>query len=232
MTAMTRQEFRAAVAASIENVTHLYGEVGKLWVDLRESLKSGSPALVPVGGISFKPPKAPDRVVVRTSLGQVFDDSIDADEEDEEVEEAEEPEDEDEDASTRQPRGPLVITPATKFLLVQTMLADGAHQGFEPVVRCMLIGGWKLGDAAAPDFQIARWQLRRIIAAVGPGARRDDVLRSKAHAKAVGRKFSGNRVSLTVLSDVHSMPLFDVRSGTDIANLANQCRSLWQAAQV
>ena len=50
MSDITREEFASAVAATIESVHHLYREVARLNVGLREALSEGADALVPVRG--------------------------------------------------------------------------------------------------------------------------------------------------------------------------------------
>ena len=73
MSDITREGFTSAVAATIASVHHLYREVARLNVELREALNEEPGALISVRGSSFgKSGLNLTRVVIRDAYGVLF----------------------------------------------------------------------------------------------------------------------------------------------------------------
>src|SRR3990170_8469044 len=91
MSELTSEQFRAAVAAAISGVEHLYREIDLLIARLREELAEEPEPLVLKRGTLGKAGKEDSkRVVVRYEYGALFEPAADDDDEGDEDEDSEE----------------------------------------------------------------------------------------------------------------------------------------------
>ncbi|MCC6909121.1 MAG: hypothetical protein IT430_14355 [Phycisphaerales bacterium] len=231
MTDLTREEFAVAVHSTISSVHHLYKEVGRLYVALRDALQAEPVPFVAIGGFPAKVSRDGSRTIARSFFGQLFEPSLidDLSQEDEEMEDDEEEEIDEE--STPKKGGKTPVQLSGRLLAVKLKLHDPKREKFEPHLQYAVIGDWTVGpkhDPIRADDWLARYMLRRIIAAFDldrpdqPTVTRAVVKKSRSRQKAVDR-----RVSFRVLKSGAPVPLFDLSSLESIDRVAQRIQGIW-----
>jgi hypothetical protein len=152
MSDITREQFASAVEAAISSVHHLFREVDRLIVGLRESLAEEPNPLTLVRGTLGKSGRDPTRLVMRNEYGALFA-PVAADEEVDEDEEDVEEETEDEDgAQGHHKSSPVEIAADQPLLGILVALYDPHKQNaFEPQVKYAVMNAWTVGSGAAPE---------------------------------------------------------------------------------
>ena len=194
MTDLTREQFATAVEATVSSIYHLYREVDRLIVGLREALSEPPEPLVPIPATLSKAGRDPARLTVRNEYGALFwppsRDEEDVDEEDEDLEEGEEEGDEEVSTSPKK-HHPAEIVADQSVLAVRVVLYDPREpKGFEPQLLFAVMDDWRVGTkepAAGARLTLARYMMRRIPRALGPGASRTRVVTRGRRCAALRR---------------------------------------------
>lgn len=245
MSNITREEFASAVAAAISSVQHLYREVDRLIIGLRDMLGEEPNPLIPVRGTLGKSSRDQSRLVIRNEYGAIFAPAI-IDEDDEDVEEDDEElddnaEDADDDVETvRRKRPPAEIASIQPLLAIRVAMYDPQKpDSFEPQIQYALMSQWAIGkNAWTPDqrFLLARYMLRRVPRALSmsAGVPAGGRLMTRAKVKrAVGAKKSDDhRLGCILPAGMKAVPLHSLDSATALGNLAEQMKTMWGARQV
>ena len=241
MNKITREEFASAVAATITSVHHLYREVARLNVELREALSEEPSALVSVRGSSFGKPKVdPTRFVIRDAYGVLFkpvvsDEEMDAAEDDEE-----EPDPEVDSGGTRD--SPVKLVADQPLLAVRVVLYDPRKLdgGIEPQIQFGVMSDWKVDSDEATDgqqFTLSQDMLRRVPLSLGAGVGTDHAgrrIQTNASVKLVGakhKKIKKNRkLSCQLPLGVKTEPLYSLDSPEEFNKLTGRIRTMWAKA--
>ena len=241
MSDITREEFASAVAATITSVHHLYREVARLNVGLREALSEGADALVPVRGSSTvgKSGFNPTRLIVRDAYGVLFKPVVS----DEEVD-AVEDEDDDEELDTEADAGGtssrVELVADQPFLAVRVVLYDLRQpDGVEPQIQFGVMSDWKVGSDEATEGQqltLARNMLKRVPLSLGAGVGTGHAsrLQTNASVKYVGgvggakhKKSKGHKLNCRLPGGVETEPLYSLDSPEELSKLVGRVRTMW-----
>ena len=175
MSDITREGFTSAVAATIASVHHLYREVARLNVELREALSEEPSALISVRGSSFGKPRVnPTRFVIRDAYGVLFKPVVSDEEMDTAEDDEEEPDTETDSGGTRS--RPVELVADQPLLAVRVVLYDprklGRDDEVEPQIQFSVMFDWKVDSDEATDgqqFTLDRSMLRRVPLSLGAG---------------------------------------------------------------
>jgi hypothetical protein len=154
---------------AISSVQHLYREVDRLIVGLRDALAEEPNPLVPVRGTLGKGVRDQTRFVVRNEYGSLFGprvaDEEDVEEDDETEEETEDAED-DETGGAARKRSPAEMAADQPLLAIRIAMYDPhKRETFEPKIEYAVMSDWAVGNAVSTPgerFVLARSMLRRI----------------------------------------------------------------------
>lgn len=245
MSEITREQFAAAVATAISSVYHLYREVDRLMVGLRESLAEEPDSLLAVRGTSMgKAGRDPGRLVLRYEYGTLFgpamldESDLEEDDEDEGDEEGDDEGDNEDEGGKRKKRKPADIAADQPLLAVHIGMYDGGKQaGFEPQLEYAVMSDWRIGDSkSAPDdrFILQRYMLRRIPRALALSAGVEKggrlVTRSAARRVGGGKKVRGKdrRMGCRLPCGVEVVPLYSLDSAEQLERLAHGMKAMWR----
>ena len=243
MSEITRDQFASAVATAISSVYHLYREVDRLMVALREALAEDPNALTPVRGtVMGKTGRDPGRLVLRYEYGTLFgavtpdEDDVEEDDEDEGEEADEEGESED-GAGGRRKSKPADIAADEPLLAVRVGMYDASKQtAFEPQLEYAVMSDWTIGDAkSAPGdrFVLQRYMLRRVprALAMSNGIEKGGRLVTRSAARRVdgAKKGKGKdrRLSCRLPCGVEIVPLYSLDSADQLDQLAQRMKTMW-----
>lgn len=244
MSNISREQFASAVDAAISSVHHLFREVDRLIVGLRESLAEEPSPLTLVRGTLGKSGRDPARLVMRNEYGALFapvpaDDEIDEDEED-----VEEEADDEEGMQAHHKSSPVEIAADQPLLGILVALYDSHKQNtFEPQIKYAVMNGWTVGTGVAPKpgesiVLTAKYMLRRIpraLAASG-GVAKGGRLPTRATAKRLAGDKKGKRkghdreLSCRLPMGVESVPLYSLDNAEELDRLANSIKRMWADA--
>lgn len=251
MTEITREQFASAVSAAISSVHHLYREVDRLMVALRDALAEEPSPLVPVRGISGgKAGRDPGRLVVRHEYGTLFkpamadDDDVDVDDGDEDDDgggddDADEGVDEAEEGSgsrKRTKRRPPEIVADQPLLAMRIGMYDASKPAtFEPQIEYAVMSDWAVGNASSTRpgdrFILQRYMLRRVPRAlatsigVAKGGRL--VTRAAARRMTGRKKGEDRRLSCRLPCGVEIVPLYSLDSAEKLEQFAQSMKAMW-----
>ena len=173
MSDITREGFASAVAATIASVHHLYREVARLNVELREALSEEPGALISVRGSSFgKSGLNPTRVVIRDAYGVLFKPVVSDEEMDTAEDDEEEPDTETDSGGTRS--RPVELVADQPLLAVRVVLYDprrlGRDDEVEPQIQFGVMSDWRVGGGETTEgerFILRRSMLRQVPLSLG-----------------------------------------------------------------
>lgn len=240
MNNITREEFASAVAATITSVHHLYREVARLNVELREALSEEPGALVSVRGSSFGKPRInPRRFVIRDAYGVLFKPVVSDEEMDPVEDDEEEPDPEVDSGGTR--GGPVELVADQPLLAVRVVLYDPRKLdgGIEPQIQFGVMSDWKVDSDEATDgqqFTLSRDMLQRVPLSLGAGVGTDHVgrIQTNASVKFVGakhKKIKKNRkLTCQLPLGVETKPLYSLDSPEELNKLTGCIRTMWARA--
>ncbi|MBK7403878.1 MAG: hypothetical protein IPJ41_04390 [Phycisphaerales bacterium] len=234
-TTVSREEFRAAVAATIGSVHQFYREISRLDTTLRESLQAEPDPLVAIGGLAARAAKDTERTNVRNWFGQLFEPSL---EEDEVVEDDTDVEDEEEDGQRKRKSQPILLDSDRHMLIVKLKLFDPrAAEAPEPELQYAVVGDWSCGPAnpkapAGQQLELARYMLRRVVRAFDASSHtKGQRVTTKAMVKSKkGTRSIDRQVSFRVLSEAKRVPLYDLDSSAALDTVGTSIREHWAAA--
>ena len=242
MSDITREGFASAVAATIASVHHLYREVVRLNVELREALSEEPGALISVRGSSFGKPRVnPTRFVIRDAYGVLFKPVVS----DEEMDAAED--DEEEPDTDAESGGTVELVADQPLLAVRVVLYDprklGRDDEVEPQIQFGVMSDWKVDSDEAADgqqFTLARSMLRRVPLSLGAGVGTGHAsrLQTTASVKSVKhvvgakhKKIKKNRkLSCQLPVGVETEPLYSLDSPEELNKLVGRIRTMWAKA--
>lgn len=242
MNDIAREEFASAVAATITSVHHLYREVARLNVELREALSEEPSALVPMRGSSFGKPRVnPTRFVIRDAYGVLFKPAVSDEEMDAAEDDEEEPDSEVDSGGTR--GGPVVLVADQPLLAVRVVLYDPRKldRGIEPQIQVGVMSDWKVDSDEASDdqqFTLDRAMLRRVPLALGAGvgAAHASRLQTNASVRSVGakrkkiKKQKNRKLSCQLPVGVETEPLYSLDNPKALNKLTGRMRTMWAKA--
>jgi hypothetical protein len=244
MSDITREQFAAAVAAAISSVYHLYREVDRLLVGLRDALAEEPIPLAPVRGtFSAKAGRDPGRLVLRHEYGTLFkpispdEEDLDDDDEDEGDDEADEGDGEEAREKQGKEKRAADIAADQPLLGLRVAMHDtGKQANFEPQIQYAVMSEWAIGNAFQPaeQFVLQRYMLRRIPRALGgalevpKGAR----LVTRSAARRIGGRSKGEdrRLSCRLPEGVVTVPLYSLDSPEQLERLAESVKTMWASA--
>jgi len=251
MSNITREQFASAVDAAISSVYHLYREVDRLIVGLRDTLAEEPSPLAAMRGTSGKSGRDPTRLVMRNEYGTLFgpviaDEDVDDDQDDLEEETEDEPEvdaEAEDGAQGRRKRSPVEIMADQPLLAVLVTLYDPQKQvSFEPQIKYGVMNDWTVGDQASKPGQtillVGRYMLRRIpraLAASG-GVAKSKRLPTRATAKRGAGEKKGakkghdRRLSCRLPMGVETVPLYSLDNAEELDRLAKSMKRMWANA--
>lgn len=246
MSEITREEFASAVSAAITSVHHLYKEIDRLMVGLRDALAEEPSALVPLRGTFSKAGRDPGRLVVRHEYGTLFtpmladDDVDDGDDDDEDggeedVDEVTDDEDAPDVGKKAKRQAPVIVADQPLLAMRVGMYDPGKPAAFEPQIEYAVMSDWAIGDAnSSPSgerFMLQRYMLRRIpralrmSAGVSKGGRL--VTRSAARRASGRKKGEDRRLSCRLPCGVEVVPLYSLDSAEKLEQLARAMKAMW-----
>lgn len=250
MNTITREEFAAAVAAAISSLHHVYREVDRLLVGIREGLAEDPEPLMAVRGTFQKSGRDPGRLIVRNEYGALFqaaiEDTEDADEDDDDRQEDEEPQEDDaavddEGESRRRKRKPAEIASGQPLLAIRVAMYDPREpDGFEPQLQYAAMTDWSIGSGmkAKDDqpFVLARYMLRRIPKSLHDGARvaKGGRLSTRAVVKpsAGAKKGMDRRLTCRLPMGIETQPLYSLAGAQELDLLVDRIKEMWGAALI
>ena len=244
MSEITREQFAAAVVASVSSVQHLYRALDRLMVELREALADPPTALVPIPFTTGKSSKDAGRLVLRYEYGTLFrpaaaaDEPEEEDDDDEELDDSEESDDDDSESPKRK-RGSPQIDADEALMAVRIVMYEARQQaGFEPHVAFAVMRDWRIGERAAdPSYPLMfmRHMLRRIPKALAYADRKKGA--SLVTAATVKRlpgvkkgKGDGRRLACRLPMGIEVVPLFELEDPAAVNGLAERMKAMWAAA--
>ncbi len=244
MSTITREEFASAVAAAISSVQHLYREVDRLIVGLRDMLAEEPNSLIPVRGTLFKLGRDQSRLVIRNEYGSLFapaiidEDDEDTEEEDEEIDENAEEADDDVETGRRKRRPAEIAADQPLLALRIAMYEPQKPDSSEPQIQYAMMSQWTVGkNTWSPDqrFLLARSMLRRVPRALSMSAGIPQggrlITRARIKRAASGKKSDDRRLGCVLTSGVEAVPLYSLDSATALRHLAEQMKTMWIAKQ-
>ena len=239
MSDITREGFASAVAATIASVHHLYREVARLNVELREALSEEPGALISVRGSSFgKSGLNPTRVVIRDAYGVLFKPVVSDEEMDTAEDDEEEPDTETDSGGTRS--RPVELVADQPLLAVRVVLYDprrlGRDDEVEPQIQFGVMSDWRVGGGETTEGQrviLRRSMLRQVPlslgAAVGSGQTRR--FQTNAGVKRVEgtkrKKGRDSKLSYQLPVGVETEPLYSLDSPEELNKLVGRIRAMW-----
>ena len=243
MSDITQEGFASAVAATIASVHHLYREVARLNVELREALSEEPGALISVRGSSFGKPRVnPTRFVIRDAYGVLFKPVVSDEEMDTAEDDEEEPDIETDSGGTRS--RPVELVADQPLLAVRVVLYDprklGRDDEVEPQIQFGVMSDWKVDSDEATDgqqFTLDRSMLRRVPLSLGAGVGTGHAsrLQTTASVKSVKhvvgakhKKIKKNRkLSCQLPVGVETEPLYSLDSPEELNKLVGRIRTMW-----
>ena len=245
MSDITREGFASAVAATIASVHHLYREVARLNVELREALSEEPGALISVRGSSFGKPRVnPTRFVIRDAYGVLFKPVVSDEEMDTAEDDEEEPDTETDSGGTRS--HPVELMADQPLLAVRVVLYDprklGRDDEVEPQILFGVMSDWKVDsdEAKTEQFTLDRSMLRRVPLSLraGGGTGHASRLQTNASVKSVKhvvgakhKKIKKNRkLSCQLPVGVETEPLYSLDSPEELNKLVGRIRTMWAKA--
>ena len=239
MSDITREGFASAVAATIASVHHLYREVARLNVELREALGEEPGALISVRGSSFgKSGLNPTRVVIRDAYGVLFKPVVSDEEMDTAEDDEEEPDTETDSGGTRS--RPVELVADQPLLAVRVVLYDprrlGRDDEVEPQIQFGVMSDWRVGGGETTEgqrFILRRSMLRQVPlslgAAVGSGQTRR--FQTNAVVKRVEgtkrKKGRDSKLSYQLPIGVETESLYSLDSPEELNKLVGRIRAMW-----
>jgi hypothetical protein len=242
MSDITREQFASAVAAAISSVQHLYREVDRLIVGLRDALAKEPNPLAPMRGTLGKGGRDQTRLVVRNEYGALFgplaaaEDDVEDDDEDLE-EETDDTEDEETSKAARK-RTPAEIASDQPLLAIRIAMYDPhKREAFEPKIEYAVMSDWVLGNSVSTPgqrFVLARYMLRRIpraLAASGDVAKGGRLPTRAAVKRVVGaKKGNDRRLSCRLRMGADTVPLYSLENAEELEHLAKRMKQMWADA--
>jgi hypothetical protein len=244
MSDLSSEQFKAAVAAAISGVEHLYREVDLLLVSLREALaEEPEPLALKRGTLGKSGKQGSKRVVVRYEYGALFEPAADDDDAADDDEEGDEDEDADEPNAKAGRKGKTKrheVVATQPLLAVRIAMYDPRKRGeFEPQVQFAVLSDWALGDTPAqPDdrFTLQSYMLKRVSRAladqvgVGKGTR----IRTTAAARPSSgpRKGKDRRLSCSVPAGVEAASLYSIVNAEALQRVADRMKEMWTSVAV
>jgi len=240
MSELTSEQFRAAVAAAISGVEHLYREVDLLIARLREELaEEPEPLALKRGTLGKAGKEDSKRVVVRYEYGALFEPAVDDDED------GDDEEDGDEDDGPEEPAGPTgkrrgkkarhEIVAGQPLLAVRIAMFDPRKRAtFEPQIQFAVMNDWALGDSPAqPDdrFTLQAYMLKRVARALAErvGIAKGTRIRTAAAARRSSgpQKGEDRKLSCALPVGVEAVSLYSIGSAEALENVAEQMKNMW-----
>jgi hypothetical protein len=240
MSEITREQFATAVSATLESVHHLYREVHRLLVGLREGLAELPDALAFVGGATGRSSRDQGRLVLRNEYSLLFKESVDDHEEPEdEDDESDDIDDEGDSAQpTRRKRPPAVIAGSDVMLAVGIASYDPRQaDSFEPHVAYAAMSGWSVGGRPAADaarLSVPRYMLKRIPKVImEPGLAAGTRVQTSATVKSAEgvRRSADRRLGCSLPSGVETFRLYELDSTTALQRLVHSMKDMWRHAE-
>jgi len=248
MSNVTREEFAAAVTAAVSSVHHLYREVDRLFIGLRDALADGVDPFAPVPGTIQKSGKDPGRLIVRNEYGALFRPAVADEGGDDEEEDDDEDDGQDDDASgedgageddndgRKRRRKPAQIAVGDMLLAIRIALYDPREpEGFEPHIEYAVMTDWAIGSGIKAQvdqpFVLAWHMLRRIPRAIGSGRRvgKEGRLVTRATVKRFpGVKKGVDRHLTCKVHGLKTLPLFPLQSAEELDRLVQEIRGAWR----
>jgi hypothetical protein len=239
MSDLTSEQFRAAVAAAISGVEHLYREVDLLITRLREELaEEPEPLTLKRGTLGKSGKEDSKRVVVRYEYGALFEPAI------AEGEDAEDDDDEDdEDGPERLTAGRKAkakrheIVAGQPLLAVRIAMYDPRKRAdFDPQMQFAVLSDWGLGEAPAPPddrFTLQSYMLKRVARSLADrvGIAKGTRIRTTAAARrSTGReKGEDRRLSCSVPAGVEAVSLYSLSSSEALEKVAERMKEMWMS---
>jgi hypothetical protein len=240
MSDITREQFASAVAVAISSVQHLYREVDRLIVGLRDALAEEPNPLVPVRGTLGKGVRDQTRFVVRNEYGSLFGplvaDEEDVEEDDENLEEETEDAEDDETDGAARKRSPAEMAADQPLLAIRIAMYDPLkRETFEPKIEYAVMSDWAIGNATSTPpgkrFVLARNMLRRIpraLAASSDVAKGGRLPTRAAVKRVVGaKKGKDRRLSCRLRMGADTVPLYSLENAEELGRLAKRMKQMW-----
>jgi len=235
---IAREEFASAVASAISSVHHLYREVDRLIIGIKDRLEEEGDPLSFLAGVFSKAGPSQTRRVIRNEYGALFDpktgEDDDGDEDEDEVEDdGDVPE---EELNHKPQKGTSAQIGAKQALLaVRVVLVDPQkRESFEPQVQYAVMNHWSVGNIWDPKevFEVRKSELKRVPKAL-VGADLTKTLTTKATVKSsLGAKRADRRQLCCVLPvGVETIPLYNLDTADALGELVKNMKLMWNSAQ-
>lgn len=239
MTAVTPEQFAESVAAAIAGVQHLYRELDRLLVGLRDGLAEEPQSLAPVRGATVKSSKDQGRLVIRNEYGLLFEarpldeEDLDDDEEEEGDDDADDAEEE-ESPEGKSKKKPIELSADQPLLAIRVAMFDPTkREAVQPKIEFAVMSDWAVGGVGPVDgqaYQLRSSMLRKIPRAlslagtVGNNGR----LQTAAMVKGgKGKKGIARRLSCRLPAGAASEPLYSLQSADDLDRLVKRIKEMW-----
>jgi hypothetical protein len=244
MADITREQFATAVSTAITSVRHLYREIDRLIVGLRDELAAPPLPLEPIRntfGKGFgKGSGEQARLVMRNDAGALFGPATRDDEADDDDEEEGSPDDgdteEEEHSGRRKRRPPVELAAKQPLLAVRIVIYDPLKpDALEPQLQYGVMTEWTLGNTRfAPDetYLLATSMLRRVPVALGPhaGLSKDVRVVTRANVKKVNppRKSPEKLLACRLPVGVQAEPLYALNSADELRTVVERMKHMWK----
>jgi hypothetical protein len=239
MSELTNGSFRAAVAAAISGVEHLYREVDLLIAGLREGLAEEPEPLILKRGTLGKSGKEDSKRVVRYEYGALFEPAADDDDDNEEDDEGEDDDSLDESpAQVTRGKGKSKrheIVAGQPLLAVRIAMYDPRKRvSFDPQIQFAVLSDWTVGDSAAqPDdrFTLQSYMLKRVSRSLSDrvGIAKGTRIRTTAAARRTGGspKSEDRKLTCSLPRGVEAVSLYSIDSATVLEQVVERMKTMW-----
>jgi len=227
MADITREQFSEAVNAAMRTIKHLQRELAKLYESLRDELGAGDDALrelIPPTGLRVRADGDSKRPGLSAEYGILFVSREGVD--------VEGDTDSDADDESEASDSKAVVFTATKPLLAMRILLTNESDSdpVEPQILYAILGDWGVGESdkkprADEVLQLRRYMARRIpqLLTIGDGPAK----RLRTRASVIGRRKGDRRLTCTLLTEVTSVPIFELDDLAAVENFSGNVKKLW-----
>jgi hypothetical protein len=237
--ALTREQFRIAVADAVSGVLNVYREADAMFRDISAALSDGEPRFVPfikrlVPGSGSK---SPDARYLRSYQASIFvpadaveeDDEEDDDEDDDEVEDA----DDEEAEPSKKEKRVLTFKVGSAMLVARVAIYDRSRPAFEPNLIIGVLCNCRLDANLTPGTLLRSkpGRFKRIFRAIdAPRGVSTKPLQTVVTAQVVGQPKSKNsKLIFDAPASMRTYPLFEITSNK-VQEIVTAVRKDWAAA--
>lgn len=231
--ALSREQFRTAIAQAVDGVLNVYHEVDAMMRELTTALGAGEPRFgTLVKRLVRGAGKSPDARFLRDYHASVFSPADSAGEQEDEEEDEEE--EDDDEGGAKKARKPLTVPAGSGVVIARAAIYDRSTTTFEPTLTIASLRNWKTSMDIAPGtpLRIRRGDFRRLMRDIDRhrwAAGKVNTLKTTIPVHLVGSAKAKPTLVCDLASAPERIPLFDVTPAT-VLEIASTVRATWGAS--